>query len=302
MTQLTAHQMRRLALVRHLFEIGVQQSRGLEPTSALALLPLHDAVEMYLQLLCEHHRVGANKPDFMRYFDLLKDAGVDLTDREPMRRLNAARVNIKHQGVLPAAVEVEGFRAATTNFLHNNSRTGLGIEFDRISLTNVIADVEIRGMLEGAEQAIVEGDHEKALAEATTAFVMLISERRRPKTSDGRDSYSLQRAALRGLGWFDGLHLADELGGKAASSARKLADAVRGTARAHSEAIMVLGLGLDFTKYTIFKTYAPIAQPTADGSVSIQWMKEPTDDPDAVRTCVAFVVDAAVRLGSTKWV
>jgi hypothetical protein len=113
----TAEELRRLSLVRHLYGLGVAQSRGAEPTSGLSILPFHDAAGSFLQLACERYEADENKADFMRYWELLAEKAVVVPQRETMRRLNAARRVLKHQGILPAQVELEGFRAAVTNFL-----------------------------------------------------------------------------------------------------------------------------------------------------------------------------------------
>ena len=41
--------MRLLAIARHLFQLGVDQSHRGEPLAALAILPWHDAIEIFLQ-------------------------------------------------------------------------------------------------------------------------------------------------------------------------------------------------------------------------------------------------------------
>lgn len=288
---ITHTELRRLALVRHLYDLGVQQSRGPEPTSALALLPFHDAAEMYLLLACERHNAGGKKPDFMDYFAYLEDAGIVLSEREAMRRLNKARVAIKHNGVLPAAVDVEGFRQSTTNFLQNNSQAAFGIDFDRISLVSLVQDERIRGQLEAAEQALADGNIGEALAEATAAFALLIAGTNHPPRPISEERpYSLRSAALRGFSSFDVRRVGE------AFEARKLGEAVVSSAEVFSEAITLIGHGLDFTRYLQFKMYAPVALLMMDGSVTIQQMRTPTSDPVAGRECVAFVVDTAIRL------
>ena len=288
---ITHIQMRRLALVRHLYDLGVQQSRGPEPTSALALLPFHDAAEMYLLLACERHDAGGKRPDFMEYFTYLEGAGIAFSERESMRRMNKARVAIKHNGVLPAAVDVEGFRQSTTNFLHNNAQIAFGIDFDRISLVSLIQHEGIRRSLEAAEKALADGKIGDALAKATAAFALLIAgTHHAPRPISEESPYSLRSAALRGFSHFDARRVGDGL------EAKKLGEAVVSSAEVFSEAITLIGHGLDFTRYLQFKMYAPVALLMMDGSVTIQQMRTPTSDPIAGRECVAFVVDTAIRL------
>ena len=126
--------LRRLSFVRHLYNLGVDQSHGPEPLASVALLTLHDASEMFLQIAAEHHDVGKNHIEFIDYWKLLEGKGINLSHREPMRRLNKARVGMKHQGLTLAKSQIDGFRSTVTNFLYDNSLAAFELEFDRFRL------------------------------------------------------------------------------------------------------------------------------------------------------------------------
>lgn len=59
--------MRRLALIRYLYNNGVQQSREPEPLGLVSILTFHDSIELFLQLAAE--RLNVSKPglSFMDY-------------------------------------------------------------------------------------------------------------------------------------------------------------------------------------------------------------------------------------------
>ena len=99
--------MRRLTIARYLFQAGIEQSHGSEPLAALAILPLHDAIEFFLQAALEHRQASLEGKDFLGYWPALERKGVSLTRREQMKRFNRARVSLKHDGTLPAHVEIE---------------------------------------------------------------------------------------------------------------------------------------------------------------------------------------------------
>jgi hypothetical protein len=63
------------------------------------------------------------------------------------------------------------------------------------------------------------------------------------------------------------------------------------------EAIDLLGCGLDLKDYVLFGAHGPIVHQLINGSMSIDWMHQPTEDGNVVSRCLNFVVDAAVRLG-----
>jgi hypothetical protein len=64
------------------------------------------------------------------------------------------------------------------------------------------------------------------------------------------------------------------------------------------EAITILAYHLDYDGYRYLRTYGPATYPS-EGlglGVSTHWSQEPTTDRSIVDRCVAFAVDAALRL------
>ncbi len=98
--------MERLAFLKYLYGVGIEQSQQPEPLAAASILTFHDSVELFLELSCEYLNAGPEnrkKSDFMDYFGHVKSVvGNDLQQREAMRRLNDARVSLKHHGSLPS--------------------------------------------------------------------------------------------------------------------------------------------------------------------------------------------------------
>jgi hypothetical protein len=63
------------------------------------------------------------------------------------------------------------------------------------------------------------------------------------------------------------------------------------------EAITILAYHLDYSGYRHLRTYGPFVHEMADGSMLVDWpMRELTTDRSIVDRCVAFAVDAALRL------
>jgi hypothetical protein len=288
---LSADLVRRLRLVRYLYDIAVDQSRRPEPFAGFALLPFHDSVEMFLQIVAEHHGASEKRPDFMMYWTMLREVGVDLPYRASMERLNAARVSLKHRGLLPARSEIEGFRATVTDFLDQSTRSALSQDFYRISLAALISSDTIRQQLEVAEAALTANDFGTALGEAAKAFVLALREHtiRQRSADDRRRGYNLYEAFSPSRLVF-GLHLdfhdeVNRLAGTVGEAGHKLA-----------EAIVVVGYNLDFEAYLLFKSHAPVVHEFGDRSLSVVWMVEPTADPEIARRCVNFAIDTAIRL------
>jgi HEPN domain-containing protein len=286
--------MRRLAFVRYLYEQASEQSRGPEPLATVAVLTLHDAAEMFLQIVAEHHQVFIKKKEkaFMDYWSSLMDKGVELTEQRAMERLNAARVNLKHRGVFPAHSEIEGFRLTVSTFLTENAQSALAVDFDRLSLTHLLRSERVKSKLEQAEASLRSNDLTAAMADAAQAFVLAINEyRERPRRDGlwtrGHDLHSL----FSSFKTLMGVRNPD-------SDLRHFAKSIENAGYVLAEAITIVGYNLDFEDYLLFKSHSPIVHQTGGGGLIVEWTRSLSADAELVRRCVAFVLDTAIRLES----
>jgi hypothetical protein len=279
---------RRLAFVRYLYGLGVDQSHKPEPFAAVAVLTFHDACEMFLQIAAEHNGITpSRRSDFLDYWTLFEQqAQLQVTSKVSMDRLNRARVNLKHGGVLPAHQEIAGFRAAVTGFLEDNALLLLGVNLNDVSLTSMIRSDDVRGPLERAETALSAGNLQGVMEEVARAFT--VSLRRfesRPRSSAypwGR-SYSLRSA---NASLFSAFREIDDI--------RRSLDRV---VDVFAEAITVVAYNLDFDSYLMFKTHAPVVHEIQGENMIVEWTAhhEPTE-PEVVQRCLNFVIDTAIRL------
>jgi hypothetical protein len=169
---------RRLALVKSLFLVGIEQSRGPEPLNAFSILTMHDGVELFLQLASEHVDEGKRNILFLEYWDVLKKRlpGDGLTQRESMRRLNEARRSLKHHGTLPSRLDIEGLRASTVNFFEENVPIVFGLEFRNLSLVELVTFERSRKALEEAQREIEMGTFKNAMEHCSLALAYLLAD------------------------------------------------------------------------------------------------------------------------------
>lgn len=111
---------RRLAYIRYLHSLGIEQARLPDPMSSAALLMFHDAAESFLLMAGEH--LGAPSIyEFEKYWDVLKPSrlvgGVELPVQQGMKRLNRQRAALKHHGSHPNPNTVELIKNDTATFL-----------------------------------------------------------------------------------------------------------------------------------------------------------------------------------------
>jgi hypothetical protein len=279
---------RRLAFVRYLYGLGVDQSHKPEPFAAAAVLTFHDACEMFLQIAAEHNGITPSKrSDFLDYWTLFEQqAQLQVTSKVSMDRLNRARVNLKHGGVLPAHNEIAGFRAAVTSFLDDNALPLLGVNLNDVSLTSMVKADDVRGPLERAEMALSAGNSRGVMEEVARAFT--VSVRRfesRPRSNAlpwGR-SYSLRSA---NANLFSNFREIDEIN----RSLGRVVDVF-------AEAITIVAYNLDFDSYLMFKTHAPVIHEIPGGNMIVEWTAQHEQtEPAVAQRCLNFVIDTAIRL------
>jgi hypothetical protein len=157
---------KRLALIKYLYKIGIEQSMQSEPISSFSILSLHDSIEMYLKLLAEHLNIKSDGFSFLDYWTSIPS----LTLKESMRNLNARRVNIKHKGLLPSKGDIEISRVNTSDFFEQNTITQFGVNFNEISLFSLIQYEKVRQLLEDAQKALDENRIENSIETVAIAF------------------------------------------------------------------------------------------------------------------------------------
>jgi hypothetical protein len=169
--------LKRLAFIRYLYDTSVRQSYQPEPMSSVSLLSFHDGVELFLQLASEY--VGMDKDaSFMEYWENTKSKlpGEGLTQKASMKRLNGARVALKHYGRLPSRLDLDEYRTSTTTFFRDNCLTVFGVDFDNISLVHLIQYDLAKKKLDEARKLMEQDKIEESLQNIALAFDMIISD------------------------------------------------------------------------------------------------------------------------------
>jgi hypothetical protein len=165
---------KKLTLARYLLSSADSFLRGTsEPAVFAALNQYQDAVEMCLLALAEHLNAGvASNTPFEKYFDLI-NAKIDpkeLPFRAKLIGLNKQRVAAKHHGIQPDRSEVKSLSVVVREFCEEVSKSILGVEFARISLTSAITREEVRSALERAEDHFAKGEFADCLIECRKAI------------------------------------------------------------------------------------------------------------------------------------
>jgi len=276
---------KRLALIKHLYKIGIEQSKQFETIASFSILSLHDSIEMFLKLLAEHKNIKSESFSFLDYWTNIPT----LTLKESMRNLNARRVNIKHKGLLPSKADIEISRVNTTDFFEQNTITQFGIEWNDISLLTLIQYDNVRQHLEKAQQSLDENKIEDCIELSAIAFDELIY-----TYEDSKSSYFGNSPFYFGknLSFLNSFFMGISDDRKMSEFVDKVKDSLDGI----QKAVKILSFGIDYKKFAKFKMLTPIVHRMVGGKHVAQIWGRKKWTKENCQYCIDFVLDSSLKL------
>ena len=249
--------LKRLTFAKYLLTRGaLEHSKRDELSMAVAVLHFHDCVELFLDCVVEV--VGADTRGVNLETipsRIAQAAGKPMARAKVVKTVNALRVPLKHEGVLPNPTAVGPLLGEVEAFLEENAREFLAVEFADISVADMVDDQEVRGHLKEAEVAFAAEDYGRTLRDAAFAFRELTALQSRKGDVPGRWEQPLETELMREH------ELPDLSGWEAQQKFRHLAQAVNTRYRALAETVRdqrhLLRLGIDYSEYERFKRLTP---------------------------------------------
>jgi len=290
---ITLEESRRLAFSKYLLTLANAQSKQPEPLASAALLGFHDAIEFFLQVTSEKLNVGKPKIEFLEYWDLItpKLAPNELPQRESMRRLNKARVALKHHGTHPSRLDMDDFCGATNRFMEQATQLVFGVSISEISLVQFVICEEARLKLIEAIKNLTEGKLADSCCLAALAFDALVSDYENRK----RDQYHRSPFFFGESLTFESSFFMGISGDRKMSS---FVDKVRESIEAMQKTIKMVSLGLDFRKFTRFNLLTPEIIHFIGGQRQIvnRFAENYVLSADDASFCIDFVMESAFEL------
>lgn len=260
--ELDSNIIKRLSFIKYLYGSAVEQSKMPAPMSSASLLTFHDSSELFLHLVCEYLDINKKGNGFMEYWELLSNK-VNISQKESMRKLNKARVNLKHYGTLPSELDLESFRATVTNFFEENTPVVFGVEFPEISLIDLIQCTEAKNSAKKADNEFKNGNLQEALNNISFAFFYLIEDyENRKRDRYGRSPFFFGESMTFNTSFHMGLR---RTGMKELDRLGEFVDKSQKAIESMRDAMKILSLGIDYRKYTKFKLLTPNIVKTFDG-------------------------------------
>lgn len=302
---LTQNEAGRLAFIRYLHHQSVEQSRLPEPQSSAAVLLLHDAVEAFLLLAAEHLGTAAPR-EFGQYWEALSPAklpgGVNLTVKQGMLRLNKVRVNLKHLGVQPGKAAIDQNLADAATFFAENTLLVFGIDYEQVTMADVIEQEKVRELVRKAETANAGGDRISAMVALSDALELLLMPRIFDPSLPSQLRFG-QNVAWRGHIVNQAKRALQPHGAPGsdphANDRRSLVDHIGAVTEAVGvlqRAARVTAVGIDYAAYLRFSRLVPVHSDNAQGVREYRVPAGYAPTSNDVEFCYQFVVSASLRL------
>ena len=123
------------------------------------IILLQDSVELFLIAICEHVNVeNRENLKFHEYFKEIKKKvpGKIIPFKDDMLKLNKQRVSLKHYGIRPYIDDCKTFHKNVYSFFKETSKSHLKIDFDSISLVNLLSEKKLKTIIKQAEVDLKE--------------------------------------------------------------------------------------------------------------------------------------------------
>ena len=283
--------LKRLSLVKYLFQIGIEQSRQSETIASFSILSFHDSIEMYLKLLAEHKNIRSDKFSFLDYWDKIPT----LSLKESMRNLNARRVNIKHKGLLPSKSDIEICRVNTLDFFEQNTLPQFDINFKEISLLDLISYAKVKENLVIATSALEVNDTEKCIEYCALGFDDLIHDYIVSKEGFfGKSPFNFGKN-LSNLSSFH-IGIRNEFDDRTGRKMADFVDGVKESIEGIQSAVKIMSFGIDYKKFSKFQLLTPKVTRFIGGNRSAHIYGEKKWTKENCQFCIDFVLESSLKL------
>lgn len=278
--------MRRLAMIQYMYMMAIDQSHKPEPLNMVSISNFHDVVEHFLALASEHLNAGKTGENMMGYWAAInqKLPSKDFGQKDSLERLNKARVNWKHYGILLPTVEIEDFKTNVGDFFRENTPKVFGFAFEEISMSALVQNEEVRDRLLKAEQLNSTDDIKSALQETAIAFLTLLNHFE--WGTNGQDNAYLREFSP---------YRFSPIERAAPNDLSKFAKVIEKEVKALHERTKLLSLGIDYRRYMRFRWLTPLVYLTLDGIYHPVGDGRGQSHQDYL-FCYHFVIECALRL------
>ena len=287
---------KQLTYVKYLLNDAQEAIRSASPlVVAVGLLRLHDSIEMFQLAVLD--KIGVESHGgFMGFWEAVKNGTkTPLPYKDRFSALNKLRNAFKHQAILPNPDEVKGLADIVPSFFVEVCEGVLELDFDEVSLADLISDKEVRRHVKVAEELDQNRKGKDALAELAIAMDILLRTVREKVPERTRFSSELfRRRAVS----YDLIvpRVFNEPGLGRLSSLVESLKGIQSQIQEIQDVVEMGAWGINLDEYARFRGTTPIVQRTLLGESSIVWPQEITPTDDDGGFCLQFVIRTALNV------
>ncbi|MDD4995471.1 MAG: hypothetical protein PHW53_03355 [Patescibacteria group bacterium] len=199
----------RLVLAKTLFKSGLECcDTGVDIYNfSHGLIALHDALDNFSGAIASILNIALSRPskfidtlDSIEQYEKKSNSNFVLTSRNELYQLNTLRNSIKHQGIVPDIKHAKALIEPIVKFFKEYSRYYFDLEWDIISLADLIKNDTTKNALNKVEKFIGRGQHKEALNEmAIIKFQVFDEQHIRAKLDSRLAAYYLETANIEKL-------------------------------------------------------------------------------------------------------
>jgi len=283
----------RLSIIKYLFNRASEFSIQPEPQNGLSVLLFHDSIELCLNLICETR--GINVPrNFMEYWsEINKSIGPQLLSHQTaMNKLNKARVNLKHHGIIPSKIDIEAFRIMVLDFFEENYPAFFNIDFKNVSLIDLLKNEKAKIKLKEAEESFTKNLVEECIKSLATSFGYLINDYESNKIDKSYQSPFEFSDRFRSFS-----NIPENIDRDTKRYLRNISESIN----AIHKVLKLITIGIDYKNYIRFSAYVPGYLTTANDEIIPFHIDRKTLSIEEFEFCRNFIIDTALRLQSTDF-
>lgn len=307
--EISRDKIERLTFVKYLLTQANVQKNLERPLCSSAILTIHDSIECFLQL-CFEVKTGKAKLSSQNILDTYSEEinKVLLSEDKPqiskafIKRINDLRNQLKHATIFADHKQIPNLYTETEIFLTDFSELIFNIQFERISLVELIPNEIVKVFLQNAEKEIESNKLQNSMWSIGKAFYELKQNLSKVEGKYGENllgknlnvDYLIKYTAQFGGSEPDNV-LKENL--------KEIADDINRLQDELQNIKTVLSLSVDLKEYTYFEQHMPYVTKIIKGETgNVEYWIQEEDleikteyNIEVVKKCLNFVIELALR-------
>jgi len=278
---------KKLIIVRQLYQNAVIQSASHHSVidRLLSVIGFDLAIETVLRALVGSLDSSKSPADgfqglIQQCDSLLNGSGNNaVPDKANIQYIHSIRNDAQHKAKYPNESDVSDCRTYARDFLRKIISELWDVDFERISLVDMIQHEKVKQYLVDAENYLLQGNYQEAIHSASTGLTWTLNR--------------VETALVGRLPSFaGGILLMDVFGNPMSDSQAK--DGYRALERMQ-DTLLYITLGMNYTEYMQYKKFVGHVIFTGDGKAHNQGKLEPAE-PSDVEFVVAYSINTVVQI------